>query len=600
MAMDFPSFPANGQEFTVGTVTYVYNGTGWVAKSATGDYVQRTGDTMSGHLGLPVGPSAAQAVRKDYVDSADTAIGAGKADKTYVDTQDALSVLRDGSRSMTGDLTISKSNPLLVLEKTASGQASAIRGTVGGLLRWNLQLGTGATETTGNAGSNFDLYRYDDSGALLGGAAVFKIERSTGVTSLPNTTASTSPTTGALTVAGGVGISGAINAADDIFLTKSAGPQINLQAPAGAVENGIYGWKGGLRRWKMVLGDGLVETGSHSGSNFSINSRNDDGTLRATCLHISRATSDVTLGSTTPSTSPTTGALTVAGGVGISGAIQSAGNMIISKASPLVMLNKSASGQANSIVGQTTTFDRWLLRLGNDVAETGSNAGSNFDIWRYTDALALGRALQIERATGNVTIDANTPSTSPTTGALTVAGGVGISGTLRAGGGAIVISGTGAALIVDAVTASTPTINFRVNSVQRFQLLVDSASDVFVLRDADNSHGVQLAQNTTSWASYSDARMAHKQNARTVSGLLAKLDRFRLVEFGEDHREIGVLAQELYEFAPQLVGRGDDSDRIICKVTEPDVWTVKPSEAAFVAIQLCKELHERIQQLEEK
>jgi len=48
--------------------------------------VKLAGDMMTGHLTLPTGPAAANAVRKDYVDAADTL----KADKTYVDTQDAL------------------------------------------------------------------------------------------------------------------------------------------------------------------------------------------------------------------------------------------------------------------------------------------------------------------------------------------------------------------------------------------------------------------------------------------------------------------------------------------------------------------------------
>ena len=52
---------------------------------------------MTGHLSLPTGPAAANAVRKDYVDTAVTA----KADKTYVDTQDALMVAKGGS-VMTG------------------------------------------------------------------------------------------------------------------------------------------------------------------------------------------------------------------------------------------------------------------------------------------------------------------------------------------------------------------------------------------------------------------------------------------------------------------------------------------------------------------
>jgi hypothetical protein len=44
-----------------------------------GAYVNVVGDTMTGHLGLPVGPAAHQAVRKDYVDAADAAIASTAA-----------------------------------------------------------------------------------------------------------------------------------------------------------------------------------------------------------------------------------------------------------------------------------------------------------------------------------------------------------------------------------------------------------------------------------------------------------------------------------------------------------------------------------------
>jgi hypothetical protein len=51
----------------------------WVQATAmpvvdTTAFVQKTGDTMSGHLSLPITPAAANAVRKDYVDAANTAL----------------------------------------------------------------------------------------------------------------------------------------------------------------------------------------------------------------------------------------------------------------------------------------------------------------------------------------------------------------------------------------------------------------------------------------------------------------------------------------------------------------------------------------------
>jgi hypothetical protein len=70
--------------------------------------------------------------------------------------------------TMTGNLTISKLNPAFTLNMTAVGQAATLYGSIGGVLRWTLQLGNGATETGLNAGSNFAINRYaDGTGAYI-------------------------------------------------------------------------------------------------------------------------------------------------------------------------------------------------------------------------------------------------------------------------------------------------------------------------------------------------------------------------------------------------------------------------------------------------
>jgi hypothetical protein len=117
--MNFPDNPTQGQTFG----NYIWDNQKWMPKSSTftdapsddknygrknaswaeiisdvtkayvdaeiAKTVKKTGDTMTGHLSLPTGPAAANAVRKDYVDAAD-----------------ALSVLKTGS-TMSGVLTLS-------------------------------------------------------------------------------------------------------------------------------------------------------------------------------------------------------------------------------------------------------------------------------------------------------------------------------------------------------------------------------------------------------------------------------------------------------------------------------------------------------------
>jgi len=85
MAFDFPASPANGQVFTSGGVSYIWNGQGWVQQGAPGSVdksyvdtadalkVAKAGDTMSGPLVLPADPTLAlQAAPKQYVDAVRT------------------------------------------------------------------------------------------------------------------------------------------------------------------------------------------------------------------------------------------------------------------------------------------------------------------------------------------------------------------------------------------------------------------------------------------------------------------------------------------------------------------------------------------------
>ena len=62
-------------------------------------------------------------------------------------------------------------------------------------------------------------------------------------------------------------------------------------------------------------------------------------------------------------------------------------------------------GTPNEIIGYTGSQGRWLLALGDGVAETGGNTGSHFAIARYNDAGALVDApMSISRTTGITTV----------------------------------------------------------------------------------------------------------------------------------------------------------------------------------------------------
>ena len=123
------------------------------------------------------------------------------------------------------------------------------------------------------------------------------------------------------------------------------------------------------------------------------------------------------------------GYLTLSGGV-INGGL----TISPPSGSALLELNKPAgtASNASEILGTTAGVLRWVVAVGTAEAESGSNAGSNFGIYRYDDGgNNLGEPLGINRATGNVSI-AQALSVG---GALSSGGALSVGGSLTASGG---------------------------------------------------------------------------------------------------------------------------------------------------------------------
>jgi hypothetical protein len=77
------------------------------------------------------------------------------------------------------------------------------------------------------------------------------------------------------------------------------------------------------------------------------------------------------------------------------------GPLSIKAAHANLNLNSTDAAGGMTIHGLRNNIVRWLLRLGNGEAESGANAGSNFDLHHYDDAGGyLGQVLNFNRATG--------------------------------------------------------------------------------------------------------------------------------------------------------------------------------------------------------
>jgi hypothetical protein len=188
---------------------------------------------------------------------------------------------------------------------------------------------------------------------------------------------------------------------------------VDPTAPASAGNGSWFaGYRGGIvdanQRWWLALGNGGTETGGNAGSDFQLQRYDDTGLSLGNALTISRATGDVTFSHwiTLQSVDP-----------------------------EIVMIDTAAAPSGCWINGSRTTQNnfRWVMGLGNGAAETGSNAGSNFELDRYSDAGAfIDSPLVIARNTGLATVigdptaalgiatkqyvDANVPPTPWSTG----------------------------------------------------------------------------------------------------------------------------------------------------------------------------------------
>lgn len=73
-----------------------------------------------------------------------------------------------------------------------------------------------------------------------------------------------------------------------------------------------------------------------------------------------------------------------------------------------LILGSNAPTGANNIDGQRAGLNRWIMQLGNGVTESAGDVGSDFSLNRYSNTgTYLGRAMDINRKTGDMTFDNN-------------------------------------------------------------------------------------------------------------------------------------------------------------------------------------------------
>jgi hypothetical protein len=265
------------------------------------------------------------------------------------------------------------------------------------------------------------------------------------------------------------------------------------------------------------------------------------------------------------------------------------GDLSISKASPILGLNKTASGQDITIYGVSNGAVRWGIGPGDGVAEIGGNAGSNFSILAFNDAGSyLSTPLYIYRATGNVSISSTTASTATTAGALTVVGGVGIGGSIYAGSNIFMPAASAGIEIGALATPNTPFVDGHssgnANDYDARMLFsggnafnggglitLNGASVTFIAPQASAS--CVHTPTTSSEVVACSSDRALKRKIADAGSALDKIGAIRVRSYETlatgEKKAFGIVAQELEEVHPEMVHVGDKGIKM---AEQPDPW----------------------------
>lgn len=282
----------------------------------------------------------------------------------------------------------------------------------------------------------------------------------TGNTSITSTTESTSLTTGAFIVSGGVGIAKDLYVGGNIRHDVNAGQTMYTRNVRIADTNGVVPAAGeGVGDETYIYGNTWVFENKAGSGTIRFDTKNADG-LDTKAMNISY--DKVAIEQFTASTSKTTGALTVVGGISTQNNIYAGGNIVASGASSTVSMYSTtpqgASVSSKTGIILTNTYPGGVVNENDTAVSFGINtkqfglrdtsrAGAmvRMDIAGTNPAFSvLGQPAgsgASEDPTPYFTVDANgnavvystSASTTTTSGALQVAGGMGIAGNVNVG-----------------------------------------------------------------------------------------------------------------------------------------------------------------------
>jgi hypothetical protein len=279
------------------------------------------------------------------------------------------------------------------------------------------------------------------TGALVveGGVGIAKQLNVGGNVNVDSTVESSSSTTGALVVEGGVGIAKQLNVGGNVNVDSTVESSSSTTG-ALVVEGGV-----GIAKQLNVGGNVNVDSTVESSSSTTGALVVDGGVGIAANVNIG---GNVNIDSNVESSNSTTGALVVEGGVGIAKQLNVGGNVNVDSTV------ESSSSTTGALVVEGGVGIAKQLNVGGNVNVDSTVESSSSTTGTLVVEGGVGIAKQLNVG-GNVNVDSTVESSSSTTGALVVEGGVGIAKQLNVGGNVNVdstvesSSSTTGALVVD-------------------------------------------------------------------------------------------------------------------------------------------------------
>jgi hypothetical protein len=320
----------------------------------------------------------------------------------------AISAVNGGTGQVSyaiGDLLYASSTS--ALSKLAAGTAGSIltSGGAGAAPYWSAVSSSGGTVS---AGTQYQIAGYYSSvGSSITGSATLTNNTATGIVTISHTTASTAHTNGALVIHGGLGVTGNINSNGIIKSTYTSGNALNIADRVTVSTTGGFENLNVNSNYSFAFNVQDTSNNNRFTVDVQNNRTNFSGSSAAHEIRFYHSNQTSYTGFKANSSGTVT--YTWPAGDG------SAGQVLYTNGSAgLAWTTPGAAGGGTS----------------------GVQAGAQYEIAYYTatgSSVSGSSTLKNDTAAAKVSITHTTASTSTTTGALVISGGVGIAGSIWSG-----------------------------------------------------------------------------------------------------------------------------------------------------------------------